>query len=60
VREGRTEAGGYSEFGCPWLEQADTSGIAAFRTFAAGLRRDEAAVQAALKLKCSQGQAVIM
>jgi transposase len=40
----------------PWLEQADTSGIAAFRTFVVGLRRDEAAVQAALKLLCSQGQ----
>jgi len=40
----------------PWLEQADTSGIAAFRTFVAGLRRDEAAVQAALELPWSQGQ----
>ncbi len=40
----------------PWLEQADTSGIAAFRTFVAGLRRDEAAVQAALELSWSQGQ----
>lgn len=39
-----------------WLEQADTSGIAAFRTFVAGLRRDEAAVQAALELPWSQGQ----
>src|SRR5262249_4861205 len=40
----------------PWLSQADTSGIAAFRTFVAGLRRDEAAVQAALELPWSQGQ----
>jgi transposase len=39
-----------------WLDQADTSGIAAFRTFVAGLRRDEAAVQAALSLPWSQGQ----
>jgi transposase len=39
-----------------WLDQADTSGIAAFRTFVAGLRRDEAAVQAALELPWSQGQ----
>jgi transposase len=39
-----------------WLEQADTSGIAAFRTFVAGLRRDESAVRAALELPWSQGQ----
>jgi transposase len=39
-----------------WLEQADTSGIAAFRSFVAGLRRDEAAVAAALELPWSQGQ----
>jgi transposase len=38
------------------LEQADTSGIAAFRTFVAGLRRDEAAVRAGLELPWSQGQ----
>jgi transposase len=40
----------------PWLEQADTSGIAAFRTFVVGLRRDEAAVRAALELPWSNGQ----
>jgi transposase len=40
----------------PWLEQADRSEIAAFQSFVAGLRRDEAAVRAALELPWSQGQ----
>jgi transposase len=40
----------------PWLEEASRSGIAELRTFAAGIKRDEAAVLAALTYEWSQGQ----
>lgn len=40
----------------PWLEQAETSSLAEFRDFAAGLRRDERAVKAALTEAWSNGQ----
>jgi len=40
----------------PWLEEASRSGIAELRTFAAGIKRDQVAVLAALTYKCSQGQ----
>lgn len=40
----------------PWLERAKTSSLAAFRSFAAGIRRDYAAVRAALSLLWSNGQ----
>jgi transposase len=39
-----------------WLEDASTSGIGAFKHFAASLRRDEAALRAALKQPWSNGQ----
>jgi transposase len=39
-----------------WLQQAEQSGITAFRSFAAGVRRDYAAVEAALSLPWSNGQ----
>jgi transposase len=39
-----------------WLEDASTSGIGAFKHFAASLRRDEAAVRAALEQPWSNGQ----
>ena len=40
----------------PWLQEASGSGIAELRTFAAGIKRDQAAVQAALTYSWSQGQ----
>jgi len=40
----------------PWLQDAATSGIAEFKHFAASLRRDVAAVRAALSLPWSNGQ----
>jgi transposase len=40
----------------PWLQAAEASGIAAFQSFAAGLRRDEAAIRAALRYPWSSGQ----
>ncbi|HEU4410973.1 MAG TPA: transposase [Polyangiaceae bacterium] len=40
----------------PWFEQAKASSIAEFCDFAAGLRRDEAAVEAALRYEGSNGQ----
>ncbi|WP_437879111.1 transposase [Sorangium sp. So ce513] len=40
----------------PWLEQAETSSLAEFRDFDAGLRRDERAVKAALTEAWSNGQ----
>ena len=40
----------------PWLQDATTSGIAEFNHFAASLRRDAAAVRAALSLPWSNGQ----
>jgi transposase len=40
----------------PWLQDATTSGIAEFKHFAASLRRDVAAVRAALSLPWSNGQ----
>ena len=40
----------------PWLRAAEASGMAALRGFAEGLRRDEAAVQAALDYAWSSGQ----
>lgn len=40
----------------PWLVAAEASGVAALRGFAEGLRRDEAAVQAALDHAWSSGQ----
>ena len=39
-----------------WLEDASTSGIGSFKHFAASLRRDEAAVRAALEQPWSNGQ----
>jgi transposase len=39
-----------------WLQQATTSGIAELAAFAEGVRRDLAAVQAAMTLPWSQGQ----
>jgi len=40
----------------PWLERANTSSLPSFRRFAAGIRRDYAAVRAALSLPWSNGQ----
>jgi transposase len=40
----------------PWLAQAASSGIPELRTFAAGIKRDQAAVLAALTHDWSQGQ----
>lgn len=40
----------------PWLERAKTSSLAAFRSFAAGIRRDYAAVRSALSFLWSNGQ----
>jgi len=40
----------------PWLQDATSSGIAEFKHFAASLRRDAAAVRAALSLPWSNGQ----
>jgi transposase len=39
-----------------WLQEASRSGIAELRTFAAGIKRDQAAVLAALTYEWSQGQ----
>lgn len=39
-----------------WLEEAESSGVAEFESFAAGLRRDHEAVTAALSSKWSNGQ----
>jgi transposase len=40
----------------PWLVQAETCAVAEVREFAAGIRRDQAAVQAALEHIWSSGQ----
>lgn len=40
----------------PWMAQAGQSALAEFRDFAAGLRRDFAAVRAAVELAWSNGQ----
>ena len=40
----------------PWLERAKTSPLPSFRSFAAGIRRDYAAVRAAISLPWSNGQ----
>ena len=40
----------------PWLQEASRSGIAELRPFATGIKRDQAAVQAALTSSWSQGQ----
>jgi transposase len=40
----------------PWVQRAEKSELAAYRSFAVGLREDLAAVQAALVLPWSQGQ----
>ena len=39
-----------------WLKRTEQSGLAAFKGFARGLRRDKAAVSAALSSAWSQGQ----
>ena len=39
-----------------WFEAVEDSGLAELHSFAAGLRRDEAAVRAGLSLPWSQGQ----
>jgi transposase len=39
-----------------WVEQAERSEVAELRSFATGLRRDWAAVEAALRLPWSNGQ----
>jgi transposase len=39
-----------------WLQQAEASGIPEFRAVATGMRRDRAAIEAALLLPWSQGQ----
>ena len=40
----------------PWLKEATESGVPELRTFAIGLRRDQAALLAALTYEWSQGQ----
>ena len=40
----------------PWLEEATGSAVPELRTFAAGIRRDQAAVLTALTYEWSQGQ----
>lgn len=40
----------------PWLKEAHESGIPELRTFATGIRRDQAAILAALTYEWSQGQ----
>ena len=40
----------------PWLKEASASGVPELRTFATGLRRDQAAILAALTYEWSQGQ----
>ena len=44
-----------AEFG-EWLEEALSCGVAGFETFAMGLKREQAAVEAALSLPYSNGQ----
>ena len=39
-----------------WLEGASASGIPELRTFASGIKRDQAAILAALMYEWSQGQ----
>jgi transposase len=40
----------------PWLKEAHESGVPELRTFATGIRRDQAAILAALTYEWSQGQ----
>ncbi len=40
----------------PWLEEAESFGVPELRRFAAGIRRDQATVLAALAYSWSQGQ----
>ena len=40
----------------PWLEDAASSGLPEFRSFATGLQRDKAAIVAAISLPYSNGQ----
>ena len=40
----------------PWLKDATESEVPELRTFAAGVKRDQAAIQAALTYEWSQGQ----
>jgi transposase len=40
----------------PWLKEAYESGVPELRTFATGIKRDQAAILAALTYECSQGQ----
>ena len=40
----------------PWLEEAVRNGVSELRTFATGIKRDQAAIQAALTYEWSQGQ----
>jgi len=40
----------------PWLKEAIESGVLVLRTFAKGIKRDQAAIQAALTYEWSQGQ----
>ena len=40
----------------PWLEEATQSGLTCFRDFAAGLRRDQASIEAAIREPWSNGQ----
>jgi transposase len=40
----------------PWLEEAARSGVSELRTFATGIKRDQAAILAALTYEWSQGQ----
>ena len=40
----------------PWLKEAHESGVPELRTFATGIRRDLAAILAALTYEWSQGQ----
>jgi len=40
----------------PWLEGAIRSGVPELRTFATGIKRDQAAILAALTYEWSQGQ----
>ena len=40
----------------PWLQEASNCGVSELRTFAVGIKRDQAAVQAALTHEWNQGQ----
>jgi transposase len=40
----------------PWLEEATESGLTSFQDFAAGLRRDQASIEAAIREQWSNGQ----